>query len=199
VKYVEIEALENSNSTEINNPRINQFDKDLQQDIDELETVKNRTKIAACMMILRTSMSKGNKNVTQALKETKHDKKITYDKIIASMLESCYSSIDDSLANEILKSEDANYWRDQFNNYLVFDKKIFLIIGPEPKLTSKEKFVQSEIQRVIAKPGIEIEVEEEKIDFLSEKFGKYKYMVIGSSIGFTISFLFMVFYIFFKK
>ena len=151
------------------------------------------------MLIMRTSLNKGNKNVTNALRDTKHDKVKTYDKIVANMMETCYSKIEKNIVEEILVSETSDYWREDFESYLTFSKNVFQIIGPEPKLTTNEKFIQEEIERVVKKPGIEIEVVEERVDFLTEKLGKYKYMAYGTTIGFTISFIFMIFYKFYKK
>jgi len=152
------------------------------------------------MVIQRTSLNKGNAQVSQTLKDTKHSKEKTFDKIVANMLEHCYSTIPERVIEKVLNPDNLNLWEDSFNEYLKFNKNVFQIIGPEPKLTSSEQYIVDEIQRVIAKPGIEIEVEEEKADFLTEKLGKYKYMAIGSTIGFTISLLFLGFYyLFFKK
>lgn len=70
------------------------FDEDLQSDYDELITIKNRTKLAACLILIKNSLAKGNNDVIKTLKETKHDKEKTYDKIVAMMTDSCYNKID---------------------------------------------------------------------------------------------------------
>jgi hypothetical protein len=146
------------------------------------------------MLILRTSLSKGNDQVTQTLKDSKHDKQVTYDKIIANMLDTCHKKIDEKTIEKILKPENINLWEDSFDKLLKFKKNVFQIIGPEPKLTPSEQYIKNDIENVIKNPGIEIPVEEEKVDFLTEKLGKYKYMAYGSTIGFTISFVFILFY-----
>jgi hypothetical protein len=146
------------------------------------------------MLILRTSLSKGNDQVTQTLKDSKHDKQVTYDKIIANMLDTCHKKIDEKTIEKILKPENINLWEGSFDKLLKFKKNVFQIIGPEPKLTPSEQYIKNDIESVIKNPGIEIPVEEEKVDFLTEKLGKYKYMAYGSTIGFTISFVFILFY-----
>jgi hypothetical protein len=161
--------------------------------------VKNRTKTAACMLILRTNLNRGNDQIKKTIKESKHDKEVTYDKIIANMLDTCHKNIDEKTIEKILKPENINLWENSFEDLLKFEKNVFQIIGPQPKLTSSEQFIMNDIENVIKHPGIEIPVEEEKVDFLTEKLGKYKYMAYGSTIGFTISFVFILFYNLFLK
>ena len=66
------------------------------------------------MVILRTSLNQGNAQVKQAMNTTKHDKEKTYNKIIANMLENCYSTIEDNVVNKILQPENANLWEASF-------------------------------------------------------------------------------------
>ena len=138
--------------------------------------------------------------MTQTLKETKHDKEKTYDKIVAQMLDTCNKKITEDHIEKILRPENVNLWEDAFGRYLEFNKNIFQIIGPEPKLTTSEQTVMSDIAKVVEKPGIELTVEEPQVDFFTEKLGKYKYMAFGMIIGFSISLLFSVVYsIYLKK
>ena len=75
------------------------FDEDLQkvkiviQNVDELKLIENRTKIAACLVIVRNSLTRGNKEVTAALEETVHPKDKTWDKLRAIMLDTCHGRI----------------------------------------------------------------------------------------------------------
>jgi hypothetical protein len=146
------------------------------------------------MIIMRNSLARGNKNVNNALKETKHDKTKTYDKIISMMLDTCTGTIEDRTVDKILQSEDVNVYDNKFEKYLQFNKNVFQIIGPQLQNTPSEKVILDDIQRVLNKPGIEIPIEEEKYDYLTEKFGRYKYFVIGLTIGFSMFLVFILFF-----
>jgi hypothetical protein len=168
--------------------------------MDEVDALKNRTTIAACMLILRANLEKGNQQITQALKETKHDKTKTYDKIIAMILDNCYTTINEYDVSNVLKPENFMVWSDSYEPYVQFNKNVFQIIGPEPKLTSSEKFIKDDIEKVVKKPGIEPQIQEEKLDFFTQKLGKYKYLSYGMIAGFSISiFLGIIYSLFISK
>ncbi len=146
------------------------------------------------MLIMKTSLSKGNKNVESVLKATKHEKARTYDKIVAMMLDTCIGAINDSTVDKIMNTEDPNYWEDSFNDLLDFNKSVFQIIGPELQNTPSEKKILDEISAVVKKPDIYVPFEEEKVDYLTEKFGIYKYSLMGSLSGLVFFLIFVYFY-----
>ena len=176
------------------------LDDDLQKDLDEVLLVKNRSKIAACMLIMRTNLAKGNQNVINVLKDSKHDKEKTYDKIVAMMLDNCYNNIKHSVVEKILQPENISYWEESFEELLAFNKNVFQIIGPELKYIPSEKFILDDIDKVVANPNIGETVIDNKPDFFTEKFGKYKFLAFGMAAGFTFSFIFMfIFSLFIKR
>ena len=152
------------------------------------------------MLIIRTSLNKGNKNVINVMKITKHEKTRSFDKIVAMMLDTCTGSIDYKTTQKILNSEDSNIWDDSFEQLLIFNKNVFQIIGPQLQNTPSEKSILDEIQTIIKNPSIDFPVEEQqKIDFLTEKLGVYKYFFFGSIIGFVMFLIFVFFYNLLKK
>lgn len=147
------------------------------------------------MMIIKTSLNRRNPTINHVMKITKHDKAKTFDKIIAMMLDTCTGAIDEKTIDMIYTSEDPNLWSDKFNELLTFNKNVFLIIGPELQNTPSEKIVLDEIKSVMKNPGIDVPVQEdEKIDFLTEKLGIYKYFLIGSVMGIVLFLVFAFFY-----
>lgn len=147
------------------------------------------------MLVIRTSLDKGNPKVKAAIRDTKHDKEKTFDKIVAMMLENCYNKIEEKDIAKVLNPDNFGLWEESFAELIEFNKNVFQIIGPDVKYTQKEKIILEDIDKVMTNPGIELPVEEESSrDIFTEKLGKYKYMAMGMMIGFTISFVYTLFY-----
>lgn len=53
------------------------------------------------MILIKNSLSKGNTEVTLTLKETKHSKDKTFDKIFSMMLENCVDNIEARTLKEV--------------------------------------------------------------------------------------------------
>ena len=77
------------------------LDPELKNDLDEIERVKERSKIVTCMIIVRNSLAKGNEIVTKSIKETKFDKALIFDKIITLMINDCHKKIAESIVEEV--------------------------------------------------------------------------------------------------
>jgi len=61
-----------------------------------------KAKVAACVILVKNSLSKGNTEVTITLKETKHQKDKTFDKIFSMMLENCVDNIEERTRKEVI-------------------------------------------------------------------------------------------------
>lgn len=146
------------------------------------------------MLLVRNSLGRGNPDVTAALKETKHDKEKTYDKIVAMMLDTCHNTIEERIIDKILKPDNFAIWDETYTKYLTFNKNVFQIIGPELKNTPSEKVVLDQIDSILKTPEVGLPADEETIDILTVTLGRYKYLAIGMFTGFSISFLFALFY-----
>ena len=118
------------------------------EDWNEVENLNNRTKIAACLVVIRNSLSVGNKDVKNTMRDTKHDKEKTFNKIIALMLEHCYNSITDEFIKKLLEPGNYNIWDKSYSDLIYFNKNIFQIIGPELKNTASGKYILDEINDV---------------------------------------------------
>ncbi len=60
-----------------------------------------KAKVAACSILIKNSLTKGNVEVSLALKETKHPQDKTFDKIFSMMLENCVDNIGDLVVNDV--------------------------------------------------------------------------------------------------
>ncbi len=157
--YFEAESVNRliiSNLTEIRYPKKEYvLDSDLQevlfqiiQDWNEVETLTNRTKIAACIILVRNSLAVGNKDVSATLEDTKHDQSKTFEKILALMYERCFKTIPHDVISKVMEPNKFSAWEESYNEYVKFQKNIFQIIGPELKFTDSEKFILNQIAEV---------------------------------------------------
>lgn len=69
--------------------------------MDDIERVKLRTKLLACMAILRNSLAKGNEDIRTAIKDSKFDKAKTFDKVAFTMLLNCKRVIKDEHVDKV--------------------------------------------------------------------------------------------------
>lgn len=71
------------------------------QEWDAYNRIDLKSKVTACAILIKNSLSKGNTEVTLALKETKHPKDKTFDKIFSMMLENCVENIEERTRKEV--------------------------------------------------------------------------------------------------
>lgn len=100
------------------------------------------------MAIVRNSLSSGNAAVEQAIKESKHDKSITFDKIVAMMYENCEKSITNEIVQDILLPDNILNNKPDYLKLIEFNKNVFSIIGPTPSFTKRELEILKEINEV---------------------------------------------------
>lgn len=72
------------------------------QEWEEYKGVDLKAKVAACVILIKNSLSKGNTEVTLTLKETKHPKDKTFDKIFSMMLENCVENVEARTLKEVI-------------------------------------------------------------------------------------------------
>lgn len=192
-KTIELKPLNIFNLTEIVYDNVDEIvDKDLLEDKKFIEHTKWKTKLASCLLIMRSSLMKGNKEVSQALNDTKHDKAKTYDKIQAMMLERCVENITESIVDKVLHADRFALWEDSYSTLLTFNKNIFQIIGPELKYSSTERRILDEINLITNQKPVEEKLE--SLDLLSIFLGVYKYFLYGFLTGVLVFVGFLVFH-----
>ena len=100
------------------------------------------------MAIVRHSLAAGNNNVEQALKDTKHYKSFTFDKIVLMMYDNCEKNISEETVNEVLLPDNILNFKNEHLNLLEFNKNVFSIIGPTPSFSKRETELLKEINEV---------------------------------------------------
>ena len=100
------------------------------------------------MAIVRNSLAKGNDHVVETLKETKHDKEKTFDKIVLMMYENCERQISERQMIDILHPDDILVLKNEHLKLIDFNKNVFSIIGPFPSFTKRETEIIKEINEV---------------------------------------------------
>ena len=81
------------------------FNKIIFQEYENLTNLELKNKVAACVILIKNSLSKGNTDVTITLKETKHPKDKTFDKIFSMMLENCVENIEERIVSHVNKKK----------------------------------------------------------------------------------------------
>ncbi len=71
------------------------------QEWELFKGIETKSKVAACVILIKNSLSKGNPEVTLTLKETKHPKDKTFDKIFSMMLENCVDKIEERTVSSV--------------------------------------------------------------------------------------------------
>jgi hypothetical protein len=77
------------------------LDPELKQDLDEIDRVREKSKLVSCMIIVRNSLAKGNEAVSKSIKETSFNKAHVFDKAITLMVENCMRQISESIVEEV--------------------------------------------------------------------------------------------------
>jgi len=67
-----------------------------------LDEVKNKTRIVACMVLIRNNIVHGQIDIGQTIKTSKHDRSKSFDKILASMIDHCDNIINDNEVNYVI-------------------------------------------------------------------------------------------------
>ena len=78
------------------------LDSELQGEVDEIEKSMNRTKLLACVLLVRNSLKQGNSEVNSTLKNSKFSKDVTFDKIYAMMITNCFEKINQDEVFEVI-------------------------------------------------------------------------------------------------
>ena len=150
----------------------------------------------------------------QTLKDTKHPKDKTFDKIYAMMLETCVENIDERTSLkviifltkiQILDPDNFQVWENKYNRFITFNKKIFAIIGPEVKYTAKEKELLDLIHKVKLSifsiyyfkqaklnDDLTASVYEGVTSQAYYPYEEYSYYLIGAVLGFLTFIIFLI-------
>jgi hypothetical protein len=153
-----------------------------------ISDIKRKSKIVACMSLVRNSLAEENKDVKNALDNSKLDSSKSFDKIIFQMLDNCEKKITDSEVDYLLNPDNILTLvsvNERYSELIKFDKNILKNID----LNNDESNIQNLINKSMQEIDLEITSQEEEIGFFGFKLselGKGLYLFIAIAIVMSI-------------
>lgn len=171
-----------------------QSNNDFKNDLDEISRVKKRSKIVACLSIIRNSLADGNQEVKAAIDNSKFDRSKSFDKIVVTMLNNCENKISDSEMEKILMPENILTMTPISLNLIKFDKDLLTtgITFNEVELELLKEI--NEASQLISNDST---VQDEEIGFMGFKLsqlGNSQYIFVFFLIGLIFVIIFGGFY-----
>jgi len=161
----------------------------LKKDLEEISSIKKRSKIVACMSIVRNSLSEGNYNVKEVLDNSPFDRSKSFDKIVVTMLSNCERNIKDSQMEEALTPENILtpvQSESSLAKLIQFDKNLFRSMS-EITITEAEQSILNEINDSTQTYDADVSVQEEEIGLMGLKLSQ-----LGKSTYFIIYFILLL-------
>ncbi len=165
-----------------NMPNLN-IDEKLQEDINEVKALKKRTRLAACLSVIRNNLNQQNKSVEKLIANSKYDGSSTYDFILYNLVSKCIKNINEAHIEKILNPENT------FKVIKEVDKELFILdenlLENGLEYSQELKNIRYEIEENIYKPESEqIFNPEEEIGLFGFKLNKpgtlqYIFLLIG--------------------
>lgn len=166
---------------------------DLKKDLEEIQVIKKRSKLVACMSLIRNSLAEGNNDIKQVLDNTSFDRNKSFDKVIASILFNCENNIKDAEMEKTLNAEnilnpislDSNLQR-----LIKFDKNI---LKDGINFSDSELNIIKEINDSTQSLDTDMTLQDEEIGFMGFKLSKMGnvgsfFIILGLVLTFVIIF-----------
>jgi hypothetical protein len=158
---------------------------DLNNDLEEITMIKRRSKLVACMSILKNSLNDGNNSFKEALDRSAYDRSKSFDKLVVSILKSCETNIKDKEMETTLTPEnilnplknDATLLR-----LVNFDKNV---LSAGVALTEEEKQVLQDINESSQSIDTDVTIQDEEIGFMGFKLsqtGRMAYVFVSIAV-----------------
>lgn len=170
-----------------------QSESDLNNDLQEINLIKRRSKLVACMSILRNSLNDGNSNFKEALDNSSYDRSKSFDKLVVSILKNCEKNIKDPEMENALTP-------DNILNPLKSDSTLLKLINFEKNLLSsgialsdEESDILKEINDSSQSIDTDVTIQDEEIGFMGLKLsqvGKMSYIFVSIAVVLTIVIIF---------
>merc|ERR1712151_1405915 len=191
VTYEELKPIEFKNFTEYEYDEPEKVHPYFEEEFEMFKGIRTKYQISACLILIKNSLTKGNKEVMEALKNTKHPKDKTFDKIYAMMLSNCVENIEDRKALNILDPDNFQIWESKFSRLISFNEKIFKIIGPEVKYTPEEIKLLDIVNKAELNEDLEAKIYE-SLERMVIPYIEYMYYGIGGCLGFLTFIIFLI-------
>jgi hypothetical protein len=166
---------------------------DLNNDLEEITMIKRRSKLVACMSILKNSLNDGNESFKEALDKSAFDRSKSFDKLVVSILKSCETKIKDKEMETALSPENiiSPLKNDATLLRLVHFEKNLLSAGVI--LTEEEMQVLKDVNDSSQSIDTDVTIQDEEIGFMGFKLSQvgrmaYVFVCIGFLLVFVIIF-----------
>jgi hypothetical protein len=166
---------------------------DLKKDLEEIQVIKKRSKLVACMSLIRNSLAEGNNDIKQALDNSSFDRSKSFDKIVVTILSNCEKNMKDTEMEKTLSPEnilnpissDSNLQR-----LIKFDKNI---LKDGINFSESESNILKEINDSTQSLDTDMTLQDEEIGFMGFKLSKMGnvgsfFIILGLVLTFVIIF-----------
>ena len=156
---------------------------ELNNDLERISYIKEKSKIVACMSLVRNTLSEENKNIKNALEGSEFNRSISFEKIILAILNNCKNNINDAEIEILLNPDNILTFVSENKNYtdlIKFDKNILKNLN----LNSDESFIKSVINTSLQNIESDYDYKEEELRYLSFEDKLYEW---GKGLNLFIS------------
>ena len=173
----------NLNLTYTSSEDTNSTQAELKKDLEEIVTIKKRSKLVACMSIVRNSLAEGNSLIKDALDSSSFDRSKSFDKIVLTMLSNCEKSIKDPEMENALNPENILSpvsGENDLSRLIKFDKNL-LSNTDSISFNKNESNILKEINDSSQSMDSDVTLQDEEIGFMGLKLsqmGKSGYLFI---------------------
>ena len=141
----------------------------------EILKTNEKSKIVACMSLVRNSLAEENKNVKIALDNSKFHRSKSFDKLIIAMITNCEKSITEQEMEQLLNPENILSpvsVNENYSQLIKFDKNILRDLE-KIEYTVEEIYVQKEIDEAMKVEETDFAFQVEEVGILGSKFSEF--------------------------
>jgi hypothetical protein len=174
---------------------------EFQSDVDHIASIKRRSRLAACMSILRNSLAEGNQEFKEALANSYYDKSKSYEKLVLMILNNCEKNIKDNEIEQILNPDNILKFNSNFQNLIKFNTNA-LSQNSDIEITVDELSVLKEINDASQTLDTDLSTQEDEIGIGGlriSQFGNWQYVFVGLAIALTFVIVFGGLWILLRK
>jgi len=200
-----INSSDNNNQGSINDKEkdkiIDKIDESTKREIQEIKRLKKRTKLSACMAILRINLDRGNEKIKNLIDSSNFDKSTTYDYLTTLLIHNCIEKIKENEMEKILDPDNIFRYNQELDEKLMLiTEEVNLSIQKEElNFTNEMKEILNDLKEAMNSESTESNMMiEEEIGLFGIKLnqpGLIQYCFLGIGILLTIIVVFGGLYI----
>lgn len=200
-----INNSENNNQGSIHDKEkdkvIDKIDESTKREIKEIKRLKKRTKLSACMALLRINLDRGNEKIKSLIVSSKFDKSTTYDFLTTLLIHNCIEKIKETEMEKILDPDNIfTYNQDLDERIMEITEEVNLSIQKdELNFTNEMKEILNDLKEAITSESTESNMTPEEVIGLFgiqlNQPGLIQYIFLGIGILLTVIIVFGGLYI----